>query len=98
MTAGVARICFTVACSFSTTAGGVFAGAASMCHAATSKPFSPASSTDGRSGCETSRLAVDTAIARTRPASIIGATGGTSQNISEMCPATTSFSAGRLPR
>ena len=51
----------------------------------------------GMSGNATSRALVVTPSARTLPAWIMPADGGTSQNISSMWPARTSLSAGTLP-
>src|SRR5215471_13767650 len=97
LSAGVASTFLISVCSLATTAGGVFAGATTMNQPATSKPGTPASLIGGMSGNAASRALVETPSARTLPAWIMPAAGGTSQNISSMWPATTSLSAGTLP-
>ncbi len=77
---------------------GVLPGATSMCQPGNAPNSGrPASAIGGMSGNAGTRVLVVTPRGRTLPACNIPTAGGISQNISGMCPATTSFKAGALP-
>src|SRR5215472_10641127 len=93
-----ARMSRSSAWSFATISRGVLAGATIMCQPGNAPNSGrPASAIGEMSGNAGTRVLVVTPRARTLPACKIPTAGGISQNISGMCPATTSFKAGALP-
>src|SRR5262245_31010906 len=95
---GSARMSRSSAWSFATISRGVLAGATSMCQPGNAPNSGrPASAIGGMSGNAGTRVLVVTPRGRTLPARSIPTAGAKSQNISGICPATTSFRAGALP-
>src|SRR5215468_4649511 len=95
---GSARMSRSSAWSFATTSRGVLPGATSMCQPGNAPNSGrPASAIGGTFGSAGTRILVVTPRGRTLPACNIPIAGGISQNISGICPATTSFKAGALP-
>src|SRR5215813_3405601 len=95
---GSARMSMSSPWSFATMSRGVLPGATSMCQPGNAPNAGrPASAIGGMSGNAGTRVLVVTPRGRTLPARNIPTAGAKSQNISGICPATTSFKAGALP-